>query len=368
MAKSGRLGSSRARGDAIAQVGAGCWEALRSFVRASDGLRRNAACESQAEGSSRCIRSTLPKAAVLGLCLGAMWIVTAVNLLSGGAVAQVGIQPRNVPAGLIGVLAAPWVHLSVAHIAGNSLPFLGTGAMVMARGFRAWLVVTLWVVLVGGFALWLLGPTNTVHDGCSSLVLGWIGFLVAAALVECTPLSIVLGVLTFAVYGGCLLKVFPFEVRAHVSWQGHLCGLIAGVALVAIDVSLGLMIASQRCLCCNATRSSSSSSGGGGSGSGGWGLLLGPSAIALNPQIVLCCGLGSHERASLRSGAPPPSPPGGWWRRGKRLGGADNGRQAAYGAVPTTRSAGGGGVPSPRRADGAGESEERAPLLTSCTV
>ena len=237
-----RLSSARARGDAIEQVGVGLRRALAAFVDGSEAARRVACCEERGESAQMdCSwRTVLPKISVLFLCVVVMWSVTAANLISGEALAQVGIKPRDFPRGLIGIIGAPWVHLSISHIAANSGPFLVLGGCVMMRGMRAWLVITAWVVLVGGFLLWLVGPSHTVHDGCSSLVFGYMGFLLAAALVECRPLPLLSALVVVVAYGGCLMGALPsaWAVREHVSWEGHLTGLVAGIALVVQHVVL----------------------------------------------------------------------------------------------------------------------------------
>ena len=350
-----RLSTARARGDAIEQVGVQLRRTLGAFVDGSEAVRRVACCEDRGESARLdCSwRSVLPGCGALLIVVGGMWCITAANLMSGEALAQVGIKPRNVPWGLVGIIAAPWVHLSVSHIGANSGPFLVLGAFVMMRGMRAWLAITIWIVLVGGFMLWVVGPPHTVHDGCSSLVFGYMGFLLAAALVECRPLPLLSALVAVAAYGGCLMGALPSAsaVRDHVSWEGHLTGLAAGIALVLLHVVLRAACG-ERCVAAR----------------------LGERGIAQHRLSKWCCrrrgaadgfGAGDASRSSFagerRSGGGGGGGGARWTARSRR---GVEGQQ--YGSVATTV---GGGSPSKERR-GVGEPlrGERAPLLTAMIV
>ena len=80
---------------------------------------------------------------------------------------------------------------------------------------------------------WLFGRNGTdshivSHIGASLLVFGLITFFLAAAWFEMRVVSIVIAVLVGVLYGGSLLwGVVPMQ--RGISWDGHLCGAIAGV-------------------------------------------------------------------------------------------------------------------------------------------
>ena len=52
-------------------------------------------------------------------------------------------------------------------------------------------------------------------------------------MIERTILSIVVAFVTITLYGGLLWGVLP--IRSYISFEGHLFGLIAGVAIVWLD-------------------------------------------------------------------------------------------------------------------------------------
>ena len=84
-------------------------------------------------------------------------------------------------AGLWGVLFSPFLHASWWHLISNTAPFIALGWAVLLSGVRTWLVVTAIVILVGGFATWLVAPSGLIV-GASGLVFGWLGYLIARAV------------------------------------------------------------------------------------------------------------------------------------------------------------------------------------------
>ncbi len=66
------------------------------------------------------------------------------------------------------------------------------------------------------------------HVGASGVVFGYLGYLLAAGFFERSLRSVALGVLVAVMYGGLLWGVLP--TTPGVSFEGHLFGLLAGVA------------------------------------------------------------------------------------------------------------------------------------------
>ena len=63
---------------------------------------------------------------------GMMWAVEIVDLVAGDLDSH-GIRPRHVD-GLLGILAAPFLHQGFAHLVGNTLPFVVLGPLVALGG------------------------------------------------------------------------------------------------------------------------------------------------------------------------------------------------------------------------------------------
>ncbi|GAC1395847.1 MAG: rhomboid family intramembrane serine protease [Mycobacterium sp.] len=141
-----------------------------------------------------------------------------------------GIRPWTGD-GLWGIVWAPLLHANWAHLIANTAPALVLGFLVTLMGMSRFLWATAIVWLLGGFGTWLIGNIGsnyeTNHIGASGLIMGWLTFLIVYGFFTRKAWEIIVGIVVFLVYGSVLLGVLPGTFG--VSWQGHLCGAIAGV-------------------------------------------------------------------------------------------------------------------------------------------
>ena len=183
--------------------------------------------QSTRERASASIAGTLKsQVSVLVVWTIVAWAIEAIDqFVVERPLDQYGIRPRDVD-GLWGILCAPLLHGGFAHLAGNTVPFLVLGWLVLAARGSTFLPVSLIVIVAGGAGVWLMAPVGSVHIGASGLIFGYLGFLLFRGLFEFSLGSIVIAVLVGALYGGLLLGVLPGE--EGVSWQAHLCGFVSG--------------------------------------------------------------------------------------------------------------------------------------------
>ena len=81
--------------------------------------------------------------------------------------------------------------------------------------------------VLGGFGTWLMSPPHTITIGASGLVFGYAAYLVARGLFNRRISQVLIGVVVVLVWGSALLGgLLPQD---GISWQGHLCGAIAGL-------------------------------------------------------------------------------------------------------------------------------------------
>ena len=97
----------------------------------------------------------------------------------------------------------------------NTVPFLVLGGLVALRGAKAFLSVSVLVILCGGAALWLFGRAS-YHVGASGLIFGYFGYLVARGWYERSTVAILMALLTLFLYGGLVWGVLPS--RSFISW------------------------------------------------------------------------------------------------------------------------------------------------------
>jgi membrane associated rhomboid family serine protease len=166
------------------------------------------------------------QAYILGGFVAIFWIVEIVDLLFfGGALARLGIKPHSLT-GLRGILFAPFLHGGLAHLIANTIPFITLGWFVMLQRTSDFFIVTAITMLVSGLGIWLFG-TPGFHIGASSLIFGYLGFLLLRGYFQRNFASILLSVVVGLFYGGLLLGVLPSQ--PGISWEGHLFGFIGGV-------------------------------------------------------------------------------------------------------------------------------------------
>lgn len=160
-----------------------------------------------------------------------LWAIEIVDtFLLGDLLQGNGIVPRTVE-GLDGILWAPFLHSDFAHIGANTAPLIILGGLVILRGFRAFVVASLIIVLVAGIGTWL-AARGANHIGASGVIFGYLGFLLAAGWYERSVGAILLAVAVGFLYGGMLWGVLPSQ--PNVSWEGHLFGLVGGVVAAKI--------------------------------------------------------------------------------------------------------------------------------------
>lgn len=168
--------------------------------------------------------------------LGGVALVWAVSLfclyVAPGAMNALAIIPRRVDA-LHGILTAPLVHGSFAHLTANTGPLLVLGGMVASRGTRYFLRVTLAIAVLGGLALWALGR-EAAHIGASGVIFGYFGFLIGRGYYRRRPGTILAAVAVAFLYGGGMLAGIVPQ-GGQVSWEGHLFGLLAGGLCARFD-------------------------------------------------------------------------------------------------------------------------------------
>jgi len=169
----------------------------------------------------------IPILIVVLLC----WVVFGINeLICSGHLNQHGIVPRHL-ASLAGILWAPFLHASLAHLLANTVPLLLLGGILCARSPGEFGLVALSGILFSGVLTWLFAR-NACHIGASGLIFCLFGYLVSLALFRRTFGTLVLSVLCLLAYGGMLKGLVP--TSTPISWEGHLAGLFSGVLLAWI--------------------------------------------------------------------------------------------------------------------------------------
>lgn len=140
---------------------------------------------------------------------------------------RLGLVPRTTR-GLTGVVFMPFLHEDLKHLISNSVPL----AVLLLLLFNSSTDASITVLLIqcsGGAMLWLIGR-RALHIGASLLVFGLTGFHILNGVLEGRLLSIGIALLVAALYGSIFLSsINPW--RKGSSWDGHLCGFLAGAGV-----------------------------------------------------------------------------------------------------------------------------------------
>jgi membrane associated rhomboid family serine protease len=176
---------------------------------------------------SRGARARLAVKLVVGW-VALLWLLEIVDALSGNALDRFGVVPR-VPAELLDVVPSAFIHFGFAHVAANTVPLLVLGFLAALGGLRRFLTVCALIVVADGVGVWLISPAGVNTAGVSGVIFGLFGFLLVAGFVERRPLGVLVAVLITAVWGSSILAGLA-PTQTGVSWQGHLIGLLSGVA------------------------------------------------------------------------------------------------------------------------------------------
>jgi membrane associated rhomboid family serine protease len=156
--------------------------------------------------------------------IAVIWAAFLLSLLF-PSLRSFGVVPRTFH-GLVGIAAAPLLHADFHHLLGNTVPLLILLALLAGSKARSFEIV-IDVVLLGGLLLWIAGRPGD-HIGASGLIFGLIAFLMLAGVLEKRAVPMIVAVVVGLLYGSTLFWGIIPIFGSQMSWDGHLCGAVAG--------------------------------------------------------------------------------------------------------------------------------------------
>jgi membrane associated rhomboid family serine protease len=169
--------------------------------------------------------------AVVAAMVVVMWVAEIVDTIANHRLDSYGIEPREAD-GLIGIVAAPFLHAGFGHLISNTLPFVVMGFVIALGGAVRVLAVSAIVAFVAGAGTWLIGPDHTNHIGASGVVFGYGTYLMARGVYNRSAVELAVGVLVAVIFGTALLA--GLAPQPGISWQGHLFGAIGGIVAARV--------------------------------------------------------------------------------------------------------------------------------------
>ena len=134
----------------------------------------------------------------------------------------------------------PWIHShgDIRHLLNNSIPTFLLLTLLFYSYREIALRVFLFSWFVTGILLWVFANNNgAYHIGMSGVIYSLAAFLFTSGVLrKYLPLQ-ALSLFIVFIYGSMIWGIFPTE--QHVSWEGHLSGMLVGIFLAFYYRKLG---------------------------------------------------------------------------------------------------------------------------------
>ena len=156
-----------------------------------------------------------------------LWIIKTIEVTSDKSFISLGLYPLKAK-GLLGIITGPLIHGDWKHLFNNTFPlFFLSWAIFYFYHKIAWKVIIL-IYFLSQFWLWFFAR-EAYHIGASGLVYGFGAFVFVSGIIRRNKNLLAISMLVAFLYGGMVWGLFP--IKAHISWEGHLMGMLAGIIL-----------------------------------------------------------------------------------------------------------------------------------------
>ena len=178
------------------------------------------------EERARLLRSFAVPVAFMAIC----WIVKGIEEIFNLDFSFLGIKPLQAD-GIPGIILFHFLHGSWSHLYANTLPIIVLGACLYY--FYKPIATKIWLLIMfsTGLLVWC-GARGGVHIGASALIYGLAYFLMLSGFIRRNKNLVIVSFLVIFLYGSLIWGIYPkYAIENHISWEGHLAGLIMGIAL-----------------------------------------------------------------------------------------------------------------------------------------
>lgn len=154
-----------------------------------------------------------------------LWLVHLWQVTDGFDPGSYGIMSRRAW-GLRGIVTAPLVHGSWAHLISNTLP-LFVLTFISLYFYRKVAMRAFWLIyFLTGISVWMFARPVS-HIGASGVIYGLVSFMFWNGIFRRSLRSIILAAIVMLLYSGMFLGVLPDQ--EGISWESHLIGSLAGI-------------------------------------------------------------------------------------------------------------------------------------------
>ena len=181
------------------------------------------------EEKNRLLRSFIVPLAFVAIC----WIVKGIEVVFNLDFSFLGIKPLQTD-GILGIFLFHFIHGSWSHLYANTLPIIVLGACLYYFYKPIATKISLLLMFSTGLLTWC-GARGGVHIGASALIYGLAFFLMLSGFIRRNKSLVIVSFLVIFLYGSLIWGIYPkYAIENHISWEGHLSGLIMGIALAFV--------------------------------------------------------------------------------------------------------------------------------------
>lgn len=175
-------------------------------------------------------RNMLQAMMIPALLVTLMWAVKIIEVVGDYDLSFLGIYPLKWES-LPGILVTPFIHGDFRHLSANTVPIfiLGSALFYFYRNIAWKILILIW--LFTGIWVWI-GARPSYHIGASGIVYGLSAFIFVSGIIRKHTGLMAMALVVVFLYGSLIWGIFPeFFPQERISWESHLYGLVAGIAL-----------------------------------------------------------------------------------------------------------------------------------------
>lgn len=148
-----------------------------------------------------------------------------------------GIRPGVEGVGLLGIVAAPFLHGNPEHLIGNTIGFIPLATLTILKA-PGHFNKNFWIISVlTGLGVWVMGQPGSTHVGASGTIYGFFGFCLLSAIFRLDFPNLVCAVITWIMFQKLIGGMSPALASQGISWEGHLLGFISGAIAGYLDAN-----------------------------------------------------------------------------------------------------------------------------------
>jgi len=160
-----------------------------------------------------------------------IWAVKIIEAAFDLNFAQYGILPRDWST-VWHIVSAPFIHGSWSHIYYNTLYWIVFSTAVFYLYPKRAYLYMLSAFIDTGIILWIIGRPS-YHIGLSGVIYALASLVFFENLISRNYAKTAISLALIFMFGGMAYGLFPKDI--HISWEGHLAGVIVGFFLALFE-------------------------------------------------------------------------------------------------------------------------------------